>query len=47
VRFTCATVRELTACNLVEEGFIKRVRGVAYSCKVSPQLCNRMVDGVR
>ena len=26
---------------------VKRIRGVAYSMKVSPQTTNRMVDGAR
>ena len=26
---------------------VKRIRGVAFSSKVSPQTCNRMVDGAR
>ena len=26
---------------------VKRIRGVAFSTKVSPQTCNRMVDGAR
>jgi RNA 3'-terminal phosphate cyclase-like protein len=47
VRLACPVVRELRACNLVEEGFVKRVRGVAYACRVSPHVTNRMVDAVR
>ena len=31
----------------VEEGLVKRVRGVAYSTRVSPQMANRMVDATR
>ena len=26
---------------------VKRIRGVAFSVRVSPQMCNRMVDGAR
>ncbi|MEW5298344.1 MAG: hypothetical protein WDW36_001480 [Sanguina aurantia] len=40
-------VKQLTAINLTDEGMIKRIRGVAYSMKVSPQNTNRMVDGCR
>ena len=47
VRFKCPVVRELRAANLVEEGFVKRVRGVAFACRISPQMANRMVDGAR
>ncbi len=32
---------------LLTAGMVKRVRGVAYSMKVSPQNANRMVDGAR
>ena len=37
----------LTAVTWVDEGMVKRVRGVAYSARVSPQISNRMVDAVR
>ena len=26
---------------------VKRVRGVAWATRVSPQMCNRLVDGAR
>ena len=47
VRLACPAVRELKAINFVEEGFVKRVRGVAYACRVSPLVVNRVVDGAR
>ena len=28
-------------------GMVKRIRGVAFSTRVSPHMCNRMVDGAR
>lgn len=37
----------LTAVNWVDEGLVKRIRGVAYSTRVSPQMSNRMVDSAR
>ena len=40
-------VRQLPPINLTDEGMIKRIRGVSYSMKVSPQNTNRMVDGAR
>ena len=40
VRFTCPVVRELKPCSVVEEGFVKQVRGVAFTCKVSPQVAS-------
>ncbi|KXZ50132.1 hypothetical protein GPECTOR_17g1005 [Gonium pectorale] len=40
-------VKELGPIKLVDEGMVKRIRGVAFSMKVSPQITNRMVDGAR
>ncbi|KAK9814342.1 hypothetical protein WJX72_004157 [[Myrmecia] bisecta] len=40
-------LRSLPPVSLVQEGMIKRIRGVAHSMKVSPQSSNRMVDGAR
>lgn len=47
VVFTCPCVRELKPINLTEEGFVKRIRGVAYATRVSPQIANRIVDSAR
>lgn len=47
VVFTCPIVRELQPCNLVDAGLIRRVRGVAYCAKVSPQFANRVVTSAR
>lgn len=33
--------------NMLQEGAVKRIRGVAHSMRVSPQSSNRMVDGAR
>ena len=40
-------VKELRAVSILEEGFIRRVRGVAYSARVSPQVGNRVVASAR
>jgi RNA 3'-terminal phosphate cyclase-like protein len=40
-------LRQLPPISLTDEGMIKRIRGVSYSMKVSPQNTNRMVDGAR
>lgn len=40
-------VRGVQSVDIIETGRIKRIRGVAYSCKINPNLCNRMVDGIR
>lgn len=37
----------LPSVSLLEEGMVKRVRGIAYSMRVSPQTTNRLVDGAR
>ncbi len=47
VEFSCPVVRELVPCNLVDAGLVKRVRGVAYCAKVSPQFANRVVTAAR
>ena len=39
--------RSFPPVSLVDEGMVKRIRGVAYSMRVSPQNTNRMVDGAR
>jgi RNA 3'-terminal phosphate cyclase-like protein len=39
--------RKLRAVEVVEEGLVRRVRGVAYACKVSPQMANRMAGEAR
>lgn len=39
--------KELPPISLLDEGMVKRVRGIAYSMMVSPQSTNRMVDGAR
>lgn len=40
-------IRQMPPVSLVDEGMVKRIRGVAYSMRVSPQTANRMVDGAR
>lgn len=37
----------LTAVTWVDEGMVKRIRGVAYTTRISPQMSNRMVDAAR
>lgn len=44
---SCPIVRELRSVDFCEEGFVKRIRGVAYCTKVSPQTANRVVDSAR
>lgn len=40
-------IKSMPPINYVDEGMVKRVRGIAHSMKVSPQNTNRMVDGAR
>lgn len=44
VIFQCPVVTRLRPVKLVEPGKIKRIRGVAYSVRVSPTMATRMVD---
>ncbi|KAM8872034.1 RNA 3'-terminal phosphate cyclase-like protein [Synchiropus picturatus] len=47
VLFTCPVRRTIKPVQLTEVGKIKRIRGVAYSVRVSPQMANRIVDSAR
>lgn len=44
VSFKCPIRRVLKPIQITDPGKIKRIRGVAFSCRVSPQMSNRMVD---
>ncbi|XP_072904437.1 RNA 3'-terminal phosphate cyclase-like protein isoform X2 [Hemitrygon akajei] len=45
--FSCPVRRFLKPIQLTDPGKIKRIRGVAYSVRVSPQMANRIVDSAR
>mmetsp|Transcript_28695 Transcript_28695/g.37619 ORF Transcript_28695/g.37619 Transcript_28695/m.37619 type:complete len:396 (-) Transcript_28695:64-1251(-) len=47
VEFVCPILRELRPIDLTDAGLIKRIRGVAYSTRVSPQTSNRVVSSGR
>uniref|UniRef100_A0A673WV71 RNA 3'-terminal phosphate cyclase-like protein n=2 Tax=Salmo trutta TaxID=8032 RepID=A0A673WV71_SALTR len=47
VLFTCPVRKTLRPVQLSEPGKIKRIRGIAYSVRVSPQMANRIVDSAR
>ncbi|EFC50579.1 predicted protein [Naegleria gruberi] len=48
VRFECPMVKDqLNPIQVLDEGMIKRVRGIAYSTRVAPTVSNRLVDGAR
>ncbi|EIW68216.1 hypothetical protein TREMEDRAFT_32298 [Tremella mesenterica DSM 1558] len=47
VIFRCPVVRQLKTIQFIDKGKIKKIRGVAYSTRVSPQFANRMVESAR
>ncbi|TXT15616.1 hypothetical protein VHUM_00119 [Vanrija humicola] len=47
VVFKCPAVRALKTLNFTEKGRVKKIRGIAYSTRVSPQFANRMVEAAR
>lgn len=47
VLFSCPTLKQIEPIELLNEGKVKRVRGVAYTTRVSPQFAAQMVDAAR
>ncbi|XP_067295902.1 RNA 3'-terminal phosphate cyclase-like protein [Pseudorasbora parva] len=47
VLFSCPIRRSIRPMQLTEPGKIKRIRGTAFSVRVSPQMANRIVDAAR
>lgn len=47
VHFSCPVSRSMKPVQLTEAGKIKRIRGTAFSVRVSPQMANRIVDSAR
>ncbi|XP_036186932.1 RNA 3'-terminal phosphate cyclase-like protein isoform X2 [Myotis myotis] len=47
VIFSCPIRKVLKPIQLTDPGKIKRIRGMAYSVRVSPQMANRIVDSAR
>lgn len=47
VIFWCLPVRILKPIMSTEEGLIRRIRGIAYCTRVSPQTANRLIDSSR
>ncbi len=45
--FSCPIVKELKPCIFTDEGKIKRIRGIAYATRVSPQIANRIMEASR
>jgi len=47
IYFKSSIVRSLKSIQLLDEGKIRRIRGIAYCTRISPQIANRMVDSAR
>nr|KAJ3419533.1 rRNA-processing endoribonuclease [Polyrhizophydium stewartii] len=47
ISFTCPVVRQLKPSQFVDPGHIKRIRGIAYATRMSPQMANRVVEAAR
>lgn len=47
VQFSCPILKAIQPVDILDEGKVKRVRGVAYTARVSPQFAARMVDAAR
>lgn len=43
----CPNVKKLRFSKFTDQGKVKRIRGVAYSCRVSPQISNQLVAAAR
>lgn len=43
----CPCRQKLRPLQLTEVGKVKRIRGVAWGCRVAPNICNRMIDSAR
>ena len=47
VVLTLPAVKELSPVLSIDTGLVKRIRGVAYSTRVSPQISNRVIESAR
>jgi len=47
VYLKCPIVKELKPLAMTDEGKIKRIRGVVYTSRISPQIANRVVESTR
>ncbi|KAH6596470.1 hypothetical protein BASA50_005174 [Batrachochytrium salamandrivorans] len=47
VTFSCPIVRQLKPVQFIDQGYIKRIRGIAYATRMSPQMANRVVEAAR
>ena len=47
MHFLCPVQKSLRAMQFVDYGKLKRIRGLAYATRCSPQMANRMVEKAR
>jgi RNA 3'-terminal phosphate cyclase-like protein len=47
VYFQCPVVKSIKAMQLVDEGQIRRIRGVAFSTRISPSVGARVIDAAK
>ena len=47
VEFTCPIVPKIASLSLIDPGMVRRVRGIAYCARVSPQVSNRLRESAR
>lgn len=47
VLFKCPVRKTLRSIQFVQQGMVKRIRGVVYACKVSPSMANRTVEAAK
>lgn len=47
VTFTCPIMKQFPAVQVMDEGKVKRIRGVAYACKVPASISNRVVEAAK
>ncbi|KAI8900393.1 RNA 3'-terminal phosphate cyclase/enolpyruvate transferase [Globomyces pollinis-pini] len=47
VNFKCPIIRALKPVQFTDAGLVKRIRGIAYATRMSPQMANRMMESAR
>lgn len=47
VEFTCPIYKEIASIRLIDNGLIKRVRGIAFSSRMSPTVLSRVIESAR
>lgn len=47
VKLYCPVVKKLNPVNINQIGYVQKIRGVAFSMRVSPTMSNRIIDGAK